>query len=148
MNIGMTVVLSLYIILGFFGYWKYGDDALGSVTLNIPQEEILAQVTKIMFAITTWISYALQGYVTADIIWHKYLSKKSKRHIETCSFELLIRAGIVLLTFVQPSCADLSLFFFIVVRYFVCRFWNYIPSLLQICVQYTTGYGPWKIRLN
>ncbi|KAI8121391.1 Proton-coupled amino acid transporter-like protein [Lucilia cuprina] len=94
----MTVVLSLYIILGFFGYWKYGDDALGSVTLNIPQEEILAQVTKIMFAITTWISYALQGYVTADIIWHKYLSKRVKDTSKHVLFELLIRAGIVLLT--------------------------------------------------
>lgn len=40
MNIGMTIVLSLYIILGFFGYWKYGDASKGSVTLNIPQEEM------------------------------------------------------------------------------------------------------------
>lgn len=38
LNIGMTIVLSLYILLGFFGYWEYGDDSLGSVTLNIPQK--------------------------------------------------------------------------------------------------------------
>lgn len=58
----------------------------------------LAQVTKIIFAITTWISYALQGYVTADIIWHKYLSKRVKDTSKHVLFELLIRAGIVLLT--------------------------------------------------
>lgn len=40
MNWGMTVVLSLYIFLGFFGYWKYGEAALGSVTLNIPETEV------------------------------------------------------------------------------------------------------------
>ncbi|XP_023309199.2 proton-coupled amino acid transporter-like protein CG1139 [Lucilia cuprina] len=149
MNIGMTVVLSLYIILGFFGYWKYGDDALGSVTLNIPQEEILAQVTKIMFAITTWISYALQGYVTADIIWHKYLSKRVKDTSKHVLFELLIRAGIVLLTFCAAILVpDLSLFLSLVGSFCLSILGIIFPALLQICVQYTTGYGPWKIRLT
>lgn len=44
MNWGMAIVLSLYIFLGFFGYWKYGDDALGSITLNIPQTEVYVWV--------------------------------------------------------------------------------------------------------
>ncbi|CAD7002920.1 unnamed protein product [Ceratitis capitata] len=40
LNVGMAIVLSLYTLLGFFGYWEYGDEALGSVTLNIPQEAV------------------------------------------------------------------------------------------------------------
>lgn len=40
MNLGMTVVLGLYIFLGLFGYWKYGEEAKGSVTLNIPQDKM------------------------------------------------------------------------------------------------------------
>lgn len=40
MNWGMCIVLSLYVFLGFFGYWKYGNEAKGSVTLNIPEEEV------------------------------------------------------------------------------------------------------------
>lgn len=40
MNAGMSIVLSLYILLGFFGYWKYGEEAKGSITLNIPQSEM------------------------------------------------------------------------------------------------------------
>lgn len=40
LNWGMCIVLGLYVFLGFFGYWKYGKEAKGSVTLNIPEEEV------------------------------------------------------------------------------------------------------------
>lgn len=39
LNIGMTAIVILYIIIGFFGYVKYGPEAEGSVTFNLPQEE-------------------------------------------------------------------------------------------------------------
>lgn len=55
----------------------------------------LAQVTKILFGFTTLITYAVQGYVTNDIIWHKYLSKRVKDTSKHCLFELLVRATIV-----------------------------------------------------
>lgn len=40
MNIGMTIIIALYVFLGFFGYWRYGNDSEGSVTLNIPTKEL------------------------------------------------------------------------------------------------------------
>jgi proton-coupled amino acid transporter len=39
LNIGMSVIVVLYIAMGFFGYLKYGDQAAGSVTFNLPQDE-------------------------------------------------------------------------------------------------------------
>lgn len=39
LNIGMTVIVILYIAMGFFGYIKYGPEAGGSVTFNLPQDE-------------------------------------------------------------------------------------------------------------
>lgn len=39
LNIGMTVIVLLYIAIGFFGYLKYGSKAEGSVTFNLPQDE-------------------------------------------------------------------------------------------------------------
>lgn len=57
----------------------------------------LAQVVKIFFAVTTYISYALQGYVTAHILWSKYLSKRFAESKQTL-YELLFRSLIVLLT--------------------------------------------------
>lgn len=58
----------------------------------------LPQVTKILFAITIWISYALQGYVTADILWNKYLVKKVKDTSKHLPLELSLRFSIVLLS--------------------------------------------------
>lgn len=40
LSIGIAIVTILYVIIGFFGYLKYGDAALGSVTLNIPQDQV------------------------------------------------------------------------------------------------------------
>lgn len=40
LNIGMTVIVALYILIGFFGYIKYGAKAGGSVTFNLPSEEV------------------------------------------------------------------------------------------------------------
>ncbi|XP_017139387.1 proton-coupled amino acid transporter-like protein CG1139 [Drosophila miranda] len=148
MNGGMSIVLGLYVLLGFFGYWKYGDEALGSITLNIPQWDIPAQVVKIFFAITTWISYALQGYVTAHILWGKYVSTRIKNTKRHSLYELIFRAIIVLLTF---ACAiaipDLSVFLSLVGSFCLSILGLIFPALLQICVQYEHGYGPLRIKL-
>lgn len=40
LNVGMTVVTILYIAMGFIGYLKYGEDIQGSVTLNLPQDDV------------------------------------------------------------------------------------------------------------
>lgn len=39
LNIGMTVIVVLYIVIGFFGYIKYGSESAGSVTFNLPKDQ-------------------------------------------------------------------------------------------------------------
>lgn len=34
LNIGMTVVISLYALIGFMGYWKFGYETEDNVTLS------------------------------------------------------------------------------------------------------------------
>lgn len=40
LNTGMIIVACLYTAVGFFGYLKYGDNVLGSITLNLPGDEL------------------------------------------------------------------------------------------------------------
>jgi proton-coupled amino acid transporter len=40
LNIGMTIVTCLLITMGFLGYLKYGDNVQGSLTLNLPQQDM------------------------------------------------------------------------------------------------------------
>jgi len=35
-NVGMTVAVCLNAAVGFFGYLRFGDEVLGSITLNLP----------------------------------------------------------------------------------------------------------------
>ncbi|XP_031342102.1 proton-coupled amino acid transporter-like protein pathetic isoform X2 [Photinus pyralis] len=70
LNTGMVIVACLYTAVGFFGYLKYGDIAkLGSITLYLPPEEILAQSVRLMMAVAIFLSYCLQFYVPFNVIW-------------------------------------------------------------------------------
>ena len=40
LNTAMTMVACLYIAVGFFGYLKYGENVVGSITLNLPSDEL------------------------------------------------------------------------------------------------------------
>ena len=37
-NISMVLCACMYLIMGFFGYWRWlGEEIKGSITLNLPQ---------------------------------------------------------------------------------------------------------------
>lgn len=40
LNKGMSGVTLVYILLGFLGYLRYGEDTQDSITLNLPTEEM------------------------------------------------------------------------------------------------------------
>jgi len=41
LNVGIVLVTGLYISFGAIGYWKYGEEAAGSLTLNLPTDKML-----------------------------------------------------------------------------------------------------------
>nr|CAD7430353.1 unnamed protein product [Timema monikensis] len=98
LNKGMSVIVFLYVFVGFVGYLKYGENAMGSVTLNLPTDEILAQSVKIMFAVAIFITYALQCYVPVEIVWNTYLKERMAKRSETMQtlVEYLMRTAMVL----------------------------------------------------
>ncbi|RZC36303.1 proton-coupled amino acid transporter 1, partial [Asbolus verrucosus] len=79
LNTGMFFVVILYATTGFFGYLKYGDATQGSITLNLPQDEILGQSVKLMIAVAIFFTFALQFYVPMEIIWKSLKSVFVKR---------------------------------------------------------------------
>lgn len=39
LNMGMSGVTLVYVLLGFLGYLKYGENTYATITLNLPTEE-------------------------------------------------------------------------------------------------------------
>lgn len=40
-NIAMLIVAMLYLGIGTFGYWKFGEETKSSITLNLPADDLL-----------------------------------------------------------------------------------------------------------
>ncbi|VVC24826.1 Hypothetical protein CINCED_3A015423 [Cinara cedri] len=95
LNIGMAIVVILYSTVGLFGFLKYGENTQGSITLNLPKDELLAQSVKVMIAVAIFLTYSLQFYVPFEIIW------KGTKHRFTSHpvlFEYLLRVLLVVCT--------------------------------------------------
>lgn len=95
LNTSMVTVTCLYIAVAFFGYLKYGENVLGSITLNLPVEQWLAQAIIIAFSMAIFFSYGLQFYVPVQILL-PYFQQKFGRSLKT---EFALRYGLVMLTF-------------------------------------------------
>nr|CAD7399178.1 unnamed protein product [Timema poppensis] len=99
LNTGMVIVAALYTAVGFFGYLKYGDAVkVGSITLNLPSGDILAQCVRIMMAVAIFLSYGLQFYVPMNVVWpmvKPHLTSEKTQFIG----EYVLRTFLVILTF-------------------------------------------------
>ncbi|KAI8422211.1 hypothetical protein MSG28_006110 [Choristoneura fumiferana] len=93
LNTGMVIVAALYTAIGFFGYLKYGEDVLGSITLNLPND-FLAQSVRAVMAASIFLSYGLQFYVPMNIVWpyikSRLTSEKALKHGEAVTRIVLI----------------------------------------------------------
>lgn len=101
-NLSYVILLILYFTVGFFGYLKYGDDAKGSITLNLPKEPLYDAVRAI-FTVSLFLTYPLQFYVPNEIIWNWTKSKllindKSPPELHV-KYEYACRTVLVLITF-------------------------------------------------
>lgn len=102
LNTAMILVTCGYIAVGFFGYLKYGDAVRGSITLNLPPSDNLAQLVKILMAVAIYMTYSLMLYVPSEIMWphlrSRFHSAKAKR-----VGEYAFRAFLVLITFILAA---------------------------------------------
>ncbi|XP_017058867.1 glutamate transporter polyphemus-like isoform X3 [Drosophila ficusphila] len=69
-NSAFLLVIITYIIFGFFGYWRYGNDVKGHITRNLPHEP---------FSIITTSSQT--GYGRSSSLHHRRLSVDSPLRI-------------------------------------------------------------------
>ncbi|XP_026848563.1 proton-coupled amino acid transporter-like protein CG1139 [Drosophila persimilis] len=149
LNRAMVLVVLFYASFGFFGYWQYGRDTANSILHNLPPLEILPQCVMGMFAMAMFFSYALQGYVTVDIIWRGYMRPKLVENVASGrSVEYLVRLALVIASvLVAIGYPDFGLLLSFVGSFCLAQLGLIFPGIVNMCVLYSQGYGYGKILL-
>ncbi|KAF4104396.1 neutral amino acid uniporter 4 [Onychostoma macrolepis] len=96
LNIGMGVIIVLYVTLATLGYLRFRDDIKGSITLNLPHDSWSNQLVKVLYSFGVFVSFAVQFFVPAEILVPPVCErvKKSWRRVA----DLSLRALLVCLT--------------------------------------------------
>ncbi|XP_065087440.1 proton-coupled amino acid transporter-like protein CG1139 [Ochlerotatus camptorhynchus] len=64
-----------YGITGFFGYAKYGEATMGSITLNLPSDNGWAETTRLISAMGIFVALGFSLYVPLEIVWPQVESR-------------------------------------------------------------------------
>ncbi|XP_004924926.1 proton-coupled amino acid transporter-like protein CG1139 [Bombyx mandarina] len=139
-NIGMMIIIALYLMVGVFGYVKYGDEIKASITLNLPQNEKKAQAAKLIFALSIFLSFPLQNFVAYNIIWRRLKKKITGK--KKCPIDYALRILLVLvpwaLAIAVPQLGPfISLFGALCLSLLAVVF----PGLIDVCIWYPDRYG-------
>jgi len=146
LNTAMITVVTLYAVIGFFGYVKYGDKILGSITLNLKEGEALADTAKLLMAIAILFTYGLQFYVPNEILWKKIQHKVPEhRHNIT---QIVLRTGIVIITGgIAAAVPKLEPFISLVGAVFFSLLGLFVPCFIETLYLYPDRLGPGKVIL-
>ncbi|CAG4983582.1 unnamed protein product [Colias eurytheme] len=145
-NVSMGIVITLFGIVGFFGYLQFGDLAKGSVTLNLPEGDMIAQATKIIMAVVIFFSYALQFYVPMEFIG-RLLQRRQSNSYENV-IQVGIRTTIVIGTVtIAAAFPNLELVISFVGAIFFSTFGLLIPATIDIVYHWEKGFGIFNYRL-
>ncbi|KAL4704575.1 hypothetical protein ACJJTC_017830 [Scirpophaga incertulas] len=103
LNVGMSIIVLLYVALGALGYVFCASRCSDSITLDLPQGPLSTTVI-VMFAVAIFISYGLQCYVPVEVVWRGHLLPRLlARHTpapRVALAEYILRVGLCLLTFI------------------------------------------------
>ncbi|XP_052751259.1 proton-coupled amino acid transporter-like protein CG1139 [Galleria mellonella] len=146
LNISMVIVIILYAIFGFFGYLQFGDDVKGSITLNLPQNSIIAKSATLLMAVVIFLSFALQFYVPMEMITR--LLKKRKSDSYENVIQIAIRVTIVTITVaIAAAFPNLELVISFVGAVFFSTLGLFIPAVVDTVYHWDRGLGKFNYIL-
>lgn len=99
LNVGVGMHTVLFLLLGIFGYFKYGDETEGSLTLNLPTDEILAQSVLLILSFGVTLGYAIQFFIPIQIMFPSVRNVIKAADRNPFVGEICFRAFMVLVTF-------------------------------------------------
>ncbi|XP_033252274.1 glutamate transporter polyphemus-like [Drosophila miranda] len=146
LNLFAVMVVISYLLFAIMGYWKYGPLVDGSITLNLPTDEVISQISKALISLALFLSYPLSGYISIDILVNHYLNRGDRlRHPHVV--EYICRVCFVLVSTVNavafPNLGPLLAF----VGALTISLLNLVfPACIDMCLNYHAPYTYGKLR--
>ncbi|CAK1554003.1 unnamed protein product [Leptosia nina] len=149
LNRAMISIIILYVGMGLFGYLQYGDEAAGSITLNLPSKtETLASVVQCLLAFAIFITHGLACYVAIDILWNEYIGIRLLNSNHRLCWEYVLRTCIVLLTFgIAAAVPELDLFISLFGALCLSALGLAFPAFIQSCTYWYFVSDQERIRM-
>lgn len=132
LNCSMIPITLLYTCVGLFGFLRYGDKVLGSITLSLPPDKIFSQAVRVMLSISIFCTYGLLLHPAIDIIWTDFVKPRvTGKHIV---WEYVVCISTVLLTFfLAVAVPFLELFISFVGAFCMSMLGLMFPAVVQTC---------------
>ncbi|XP_061104981.1 proton-coupled amino acid transporter 1-like isoform X2 [Conger conger] len=144
--LGMALVTLLYLSLGTIGYLCFGDQIGPSITLNLPNCW-LYHIVKLLYCFGIYITYALQFYVSAEILIPLAMAHIPQRW--QFPADLAIRASLVTLTCALAILIpELDLVISLVGSVSSSFLALILPPVLQILTFHNEGLSAWVLLKN
>ncbi|XP_013189148.1 proton-coupled amino acid transporter-like protein CG1139 [Amyelois transitella] len=147
LNIGMTIIVLLYVAMGAIGYNYCRSQCLDSITLDLPDSGLATSVV-IMYTIAIFISYALHCYVPVEIVWRDYLKPRlQKKGVQKFwPYEYGLRIVLCLITFVLAAAVPrLGLFISLFGALCLSALGMCFPAMMDFCCGWPDRLGPGRI---
>ncbi|PZC82540.1 proton-coupled amino acid transporter-like protein CG1139 isoform X1 [Helicoverpa zea] len=143
LNITMSVVVLLYMFMGFLGYVRYGDLAQGSITLNLDTSEIPALTAKVFIIFAIFFTYTLQFYVPMEIVWRNTKGYVTQKYHNIA--QGVIRAVFAVLTVIAAATLPrLEQVIGLEGAFFYSFLGLIAPSLMDVIFKWNRGLGKYN----
>ena len=102
-----TLILS-YVVMGLFGFVRYGESVEGSITLNLPKNEVLSLTAQSLMSIALLFSIGISFQGFCGVMWNKVGHWFPKNHnVGKMSMRFVTT---VVITFLAVAIPDLGVF--------------------------------------
>ncbi|KQS62896.1 uncharacterized protein Dere_GG20160, isoform B [Drosophila erecta] len=147
LNLAVLFILLSNMFFGIIGYWRFGESVHASITLNIPQDEILSQLIKVFIASGIFLSYPLNGFVVITVIFSDYEKSEANGRNRTL-MEYVVRLVFLFLTgAVAIGVPNLAALTELEGAFSLSNLNLLCPALIDMFLNYSAGYGRlmWKL---